>query len=769
MDNTDFSGRYLGRLVEIKQSEEGIPYGLVVPLYQSAPERAVWATAVPKPKDALSDSGLILWWRIPEDTSIDTYWNCSVRPSSVYAPPDRREKYEVIDATPPVEAVDLWRKKWSEARIRELLTGEGVYLKSVPLGRQVMIWFAKDQWLGPVDIERSAKPGLWKIAEGSELTRLEVYRPPEHIKKPIDVAGHQRHLVQPSGDLGEFARLADWTPDHLVVSSLLRRIGELDRDAFEAIAVTDRILKQHQETLRAAGLIGVDLEQEFGPGERAEQLHDTLVRNGHLLRKAASIFQNFPEVRTQIEERTKSVYEEIRKEQSRIVEAELAQEQATLDKLREELSRSSTELASKQRELAETTEQIFGETAKLADIRRELAGKEDELEVATEAFRARLQERLRSFVKNPESLFDEYATIRAIIGSTESVRSDGADSATPSPVPIPVESFDSDAEVLADPKAAVTTLGRATRARGFAPQLGQHLLAAFVSGATPIVHGPRAFDALSAFASVATNQRLTWIPVSATMLEPRDLLGGIVPGTRTFLPHPGGLLDVLLEAERSEKLYLVVLEGFNRAPIESYLQPLLECRVDGLRGDTLRTIPVAPRGAVPASEPYAEVTRITWPPNVLLALLPTSGGTSFPIPPSLWRYSVLVDTGSTTYRTERRSTAAEASPSEIAETVWAMWREGVVSYDSASGPDALGGSETGYEWEPETLDLATNTLTAARTLGVAEQTSTTLAARMSLLPALVAAGADTSVLAPKLEIPESDIERVRSLLATDRR
>jgi hypothetical protein len=126
-------------------------------------------------------------------------------------------------------------------------------------------------------------------------------------------------------------------------------------------------------------------------------------------------------------------------------------------------------------------------------------------------------------------------------------------------------------------------------------------------------------------------------------MEPQDLLGRFDGASQRILPSPSGVLDVVRDAKESRRLHVVVLEGFNRAPTEAYLLPILETAQAGRMGDEARMIPLAIPALLTDDDPYREMGRVAWPGNVLIACLPTDGNMTLPISRSLWRFLALLD------------------------------------------------------------------------------------------------------------------------------
>jgi hypothetical protein len=172
------------------------------------------------------------------------------------------------------------------------------------------------------------------------------------------------------------------------------------------------------------------------------------------------------------------------------------------------------------------------------------------------------------------------------------------------------------------------------------------------------------------------------------MLEPADLLGRIDPHSRQFIPHAAGLVDLLLFAQQpdqTDKLFLVVLEGVNRAAVDSYLLPILAeyrsalCTVEG------RALSLAHPAAFSAGDPYAVAARLRWPSNVLLAGTLTDGVVRLPLPASLWNDACYIPVESLSNSMVQLQ-SAQAPRTSVAVHAWKEWRT-----------QALSGTHSGFQ------------------------------------------------------------------------
>ncbi|GER89765.1 hypothetical protein KDW_39270 [Dictyobacter vulcani] len=180
--------------------------------------------------------------------------------------------------------------------------------------------------------------------------------------------------------------------------------------------------------------------------------------------------------------------------------------------------------------------------------------------------------------------------------------------------------------------------------QGFAPNIATILHSSFLAGVVPTLVGEDAFSILQIYADLAARGRSLWIPISPTQILPTDLIGTVDIAHHIFVPHQSGLADLLLDAqEHTDNLYLVVLEGINKAAIDTYLMPLLTCYIESAAETQIHSLHIFHPATVNDSDPYNTLHTLHWPKNVLLATTLADGVSVFPPPPSFWDYSMLIN------------------------------------------------------------------------------------------------------------------------------
>jgi hypothetical protein len=216
--------------------------------------------------------------------------------------------------------------------------------------------------------------------------------------------------------------------------------------------------------------------------------------------------------------------------------------------------------------------------------------------------------------------------------------------------------------------------------------LARMLHASFLARAMPILPRAIAFRALRAYADVITGGRLLWLSIPPTALEAADLLGRADPSARRFVPQPGGLLDLLRYAPSTDDLVLVVLDGINHAPVDSYLAPILDCYADTGRPGS-RALPLFHPSTIDPNDPYADTPWLAWPANVLLAATLAEGPATLAPGADFWRVATFLSaTDDSLIASDSRSRGGEGQtehvPTAVALSCWQSAR------DSAAGPPA---------------------------------------------------------------------------------
>jgi hypothetical protein len=376
--------------------------------------------------------------------------------------------------------------------------------------------------------------------------------------------------------------------------------------------------------------------------------------------------------------------EPVRKEVQAQVQAKIAEEVLSSRNMIEEA------LAGLKEQLSGLQDSLESKRTEVAGLDTELQEKRLELEATVASFDRAVEARLEEIARRPEAFFAEAAVLRSALARavpTAIAENNRAEHTGRSVRPTVGVSPDTEEFALLNDSGAVgRSLTIHASADGLSLQAMLGLHGVFAAGMAPVVAGSRGYDLLRAYAAAVAGGRLHWIPIGSGTMEPHDLLGRFDPLTRRILPSPSGLLDVVRDGMHTGRLHVVVLEGFNRAPTEAYLSPILEAAHAGRVGDVLRAIPLAHAGLLADNDEYGDVARLVWPPSVVIACLPTEGTVTLPVPQSVWSFLALLDADDRDRLTVPLDLATSdgAAHAEIDPT---LWRDTVITCRTGAAGD----------------------------------------------------------------------------------
>lgn len=614
---------YLGLVRRAPKRGDQYRYATVEPIVESDSAGVAWLGEVRDLQTRFPKRGLVHWHDAPADLQVGSVWQFSIDEHPDASRAERPELYQLHGPEEAIEVVDL--SQWTdEALLRSTFTAAGIPLSPAPIARLCLLRLANDVCVGPVLIKSGSTAGLFAfdapvIGDASKT--------PVRILSTSDISRVQiegdRWFVSPRLELGSSSGVQNWTSDAQVAQSVLRRLRKMDREVVKALEVTDSVFREYLAHVEKAGFGSVDPSMERARADRLRGIRDVIQRDKTLLTEAADSLSSIDPVRAEIE----------RQASAKIVEAVQAR--------REEIEQA---LAGATKQLAQLEQDIATKVVERVNLDAELTAKRNELNAATASFERAVAGKLQEIAEKPEDFIADSLAMRAVLRAIQTGDDRSRTERSVPPVRSATEVSDSMAGVeLNDDEELKSALARHAAAEGFGvqPMLGLHV--ALVAGLTPIVTGIRAYQLLRAYASAVAGGRLHWIPVGSSLMEPEALLGRFELARGQIVPSPSGLLDVLVEAKTSSRLHVIVLEGFNRSPVEAYLSPLLDAANASRVEDTLRAIPIANPGLVHEGDPYGGHCRVVWPTNVVISCLPRHGTATLPLHQSLNHWFAYVD------------------------------------------------------------------------------------------------------------------------------
>ncbi len=574
-----------------KADKRGEPVAWVKPLF----EATTWHEADP---EEFPSRGYLFWPQAKEAIRDALVF---VRPKENTAHPQEfKDEFMVAEAHAALEVLDL-RSFGTQEQIREGLS-TGVPLSSIPPTRS-LIWCCDNVVVGPV--------GLVDSPNGTTLEKSNRHRIPcFHLKqddiRTISYDGMTRHVCAKT-NLGPPDSFVDWDDDRQVVRRAIEFAAGLAKKSGVGVEHSRQLAEEAAEQL-AERAASAELRWRLYELDRTRRLIKLVQQSSGLATEVVGALRKHPAILKELDELRAAERQSAKAE----TEAALKSEREELARLQKE--RVGAELALK--EAMEAIEEAKAEgTRKAGEIEKQIRNRIDEL------------------IRGAPALLGEIAVLKPFLGGPIS----SASKASPEPTCFyprwkvgPIS--------LSTTKELRSRIVPLLKAHGVQASTYQRMHAAFAAKLLPVLAGPRALDALKVYAQVATGGRVAVVQVTTSLAEAGDVFGRINSRSR-FVPHPGGLIDVVLAAQQSEGLMLVVLDGINRGATESYLLPLLRM---ALRRSA--AVVLFHPSAVNADDPYQTCSRIDWPQNLLLAATLVEGPTTLPVAPDVWADSVLIAT-----------------------------------------------------------------------------------------------------------------------------
>lgn len=645
-------GIYLGRVKWIHvNSETGYRHAAIEPLFRSSDDQKNWLGPVENAIEEFPGRGFINWHDAPIGLEEGAYKQFEVEPHPHYKEGDpSKEAFQATKIDYPSEVIDL-RGFGEESTIRALLCSKGALLGCSPLVKRVFLWVSDEKIIGPVNLSKRPGTKSWIFSESQNLIQMRCWKPKSKWIQGIEINGKRLLLAPDQKNPGEFIRLETWEPDEVLAKRLLKRLRKLDRELPMALGFTDKVFDAYMAVVEKSGLLGSTSAHELNYCERIKDIFAAIELNKSLLDEAADVCFTISTVKQEMEEKAKKEYEK-----------KLSENKALLE----------IDLATKKQEIREAEIDLEEKKSLQASLQARIAIAEQKLAEQVGHFETELTERLRKVAEKPGQLFAEMAFYEAICSAVRPASSTAARKAPrQKAIALP------EAPAMQEPTALVGDLSQRLLNIGISPQVGQALHCALSSGTVPVVIGHDGLDVIRSYADCISGGVLHWIPVGGTLFEPADLLGRVDPYSHSFVPHQGGLLDLLLDD--SDAVHLVVLDGFNRASADGYLLPLLQLLRDAADGHGRLTIPLVPPGMARDGDPYGAAQRVAWSPNVLLVMRPTAGTSVLPLPRELWAHCILIDT-------EPAAGMVESPPKQATRVSKREWKKWFVRALSLSVP-----------------------------------------------------------------------------------
>ncbi|MBS1984405.1 MAG: hypothetical protein JST16_09540 [Bdellovibrionales bacterium] len=499
------------------------------------------------------------------------------------------DEFMVVDPRPVHEVIDLRQFGDCEGVRKALVAG----IPGIPIGRH-LVWCDGDQVIGPVqlilsgtgettiDRNNRAQIGCFQFKAGEVLTFTSEDGPRAVILKP-----------------GNAQAFVDWDDD----APVLRRAIKHAVESSSSAQFPKQAIDEFAERLVRSGASSENHLEQY----RIDRLR-------WIAKSAEGLLASREEV-VQLLLKHPVVAAELKKAYEAETERARTEIQEALGKARVETTRLETRIE----ELLEANE--------AAKVRLEETKAKIEQECA--AAEMKVQERLAAVLRDAPKLLADVSLLRPFLG-----RNDSSDSQCPIRVEYP--SWQLGSKLVTSPVDLKRRLLASFKSFGVEGGAYQPIHAAFAGALLPVLGGSHAVEALQAYAQVVAAGRCVVVQVTSAVADIQDLFGRVVQGR--FIPEASGLIDIIRAASSSSGLFVVVLDGINRGPTESYLLPLVRSVVR--RGGEISLFHPA---GVSSSDPYRGEARLKWPENLLLAATVLEGPTTLPVAPALWADGVYID------------------------------------------------------------------------------------------------------------------------------
>lgn len=454
---------------------------------------------------------------------------------------------------------------------------------------EIFIWCERDTLLGPL-----------------RLSKRKIYAPsPEKLairrSAGIAVTEIDGCMVGDRFDRLEVLDYLDCRPIEEVLDEVttlaVSTLTRLDCDESHIRSAKEALTKVHNWISDRSGPDGSTLDPHRV--ERALQACNDAETQHRWASQIADTLKSLPAVKARMDQEIQAARAEAERAELNEIAARVAQGNDRLAGLGKHVDAARSELQQLNEQIAKAKHDLI--TAKqMVDTRNEeLRG---EVAIAVEELVTGTRERLASSI-----------IVQALTGHSTPVQPPRA------PAPTSINLRPVAKSVLTERVEIRRSLSAAAKASGMKGPAAERLLAAFTAGLLPVTFGNGGPASLSAIAAVMFSGRIARIPVAHDFLHPTDLMGLHSAKPGTFRCHHGVLEAANSAAAAGE--VMVLLDGINQAPTESYLLPWLQSHWD----DT----------GFAAVQPH---------PNLRVAGTVATGITSARISPDLWGFAVAVDT-----------------------------------------------------------------------------------------------------------------------------
>ena len=622
--------------------------GIVLPLMEFDDERHKWLNLdIPRCRRLFPDKGLVVWFKIDKNVSEGKVVRFGTRPTSNYTEWDPKHHAKFLIDRNTVR--ELWEMisgfPGAEKDIRNsILNGNMIYNHQV--NTECLVELGSNRWIGPLRFVskdpsqplRPMHPENWHILEIRQINTKERIAPN---------ALNGRVFVESDKKNGEIVDHVTWEPEGVFIKHLLRYLHGSEGDT-----------RKNLTDLKDLGAIFK--EQHFDEAmlhrvksyENMDQLQQT---DRDAIVNALIAMEP---IRTELEEAKKKAVEEA-----------LRNAEDALRDTRERLEQELEPIRSEKNKLHQEISKLQQESKELGQA---IATQRDSMSRMLDKFEHALAERFDKLTIDPTSMLAEAlandAFLRLIVGGNRPWPM-----LTPSSHPIHLVPL-KQGSLFETPKALLDNYQRRLGTVYLDQSLAVWTFAIVLSGLMPVFGGSTVRRALDVFVNHVSYGRRFELPLSPEVIGVERLfeIG------RTNDEASESVLEMaLLQAiTHEEALFVLILEGLDRAPNQYFLDTLLAWYTRGRFGTSERG-PLAQRLERLVAQKRLELNANGWPPNLLLVATASGLSDGFAVSQSVLGQIVELNLNSiqetADANPEQFDRIASKAAGEIAAKSWKAW------------------------------------------------------------------------------------------------
>lgn len=650
--------KYIGLVDWLNVDKGGHRIAGVTPLFEVT--ELVWR---PVCSEEFPTQGKVFWFQANAEKDTLIYFRSEENTGQF------RDHFKVVEPQLAIEILDL-RMIGSPEKVRQALSTGLLHSRFMPT--RALLWCEDNLFVGPVNI-RLTESGTYTF-EHPQRHKIQCY------SKKIDVreVSYDRTLRYVVADLalGSPGSFVDWDDDKFVIRRAITWAVDRAKESGHQPKLTRYLIQQAAEQLIDAGS-SPELKLEQYRLHRVTEITNNLSLSEELAQSAIESLKGHPVIAQQLDHLREEVMTMAAADSNEALSAE----------------RLAIEVAKREREQILSEVKIaYTELETLrARINEEVQEVEDEV-----------NRRVGEILEKPATLLAEVAILQAVQRGTSNSGPEGVKSQNAKN--LQAITWAHSTKIVTNLTELRKLLVTSSKAVGVPTKVCSRIHSAICAGLIPVLMGPRSLKALEAYSRVVCGGRMFRVNISPSYLDPGDLFGRLDYARGRFLPHPAGLADVLESARRSRGYALVVIEGANRAPTESYLIPIIQCAFSKLNLQLFHPSLISPKDA------YRDLAEVQWPSNLLLSASIVEGVTTLPVCHELWNDAVLIETDCEVQKAWTTPEAAEIDPEsgliggEAQTEVATNYFETLTGYKSLRGAsDRFLAALSSFEGDPNKL------------------------------------------------------------------